>query len=102
MRLVQLCCRRYQPRGVSRALPWRVAQRRLGSLMVVRWGDGVLWVGQGLAEWAVEVQHVQVDVCVVYDWSSDCHWYSMDSTLLQVYGLTQKSMLKSRIQSQRR
>ena len=32
--LVQLSCRRCQPRGVSRALPLRVARRRLGSLMV--------------------------------------------------------------------
>ena len=33
--LVQYTCRRYQPRGVLRALPWRVAWRRLGSRMVV-------------------------------------------------------------------
>ena len=33
--LVQLSCRRYQPRGVLRALPWRVARRRSGSRMVV-------------------------------------------------------------------
>ena len=33
--LVQLSCRRYQPRGVVRALPWRVARRRSGSRMVV-------------------------------------------------------------------
>ena len=33
--LVQLSCRRYQPRGVLRALPWTVARRRLGSQMVV-------------------------------------------------------------------
>ena len=32
--LVQSSCRRYQPRGVVRALPWRVAQRRSGSRMV--------------------------------------------------------------------
>ena len=35
MSLVQLSCRWYQPRGVSRPLPWRVAQRRSGSLSVV-------------------------------------------------------------------
>ena len=35
MSLVQSSCRRYQPRGVLRALPWRVARRRLGSRMVV-------------------------------------------------------------------
>ena len=33
--LVQLSCRRYQPRGMLRALPWRVAQRRSASRMVV-------------------------------------------------------------------
>ena len=32
--LVQSSCRRYQPRGVVRALPWRVARRRSGSRMV--------------------------------------------------------------------
>ena len=32
--LVQLSCRRYQTRGVSRALPWRVPRRRSESLMV--------------------------------------------------------------------
>ena len=35
MSLVQLFCRRYRPRGVFRALPWRVARRRLGSQMLV-------------------------------------------------------------------
>ena len=35
VRLVQLSCRRYEPRGVIRALPWRVARRRSGSRMVV-------------------------------------------------------------------
>ena len=34
MSLVQLSCRRYQPGGVSRPLPWKVARRRSGSLMV--------------------------------------------------------------------
>ena len=32
---VQLSCRRYQPRAVSKALPWRAARRRSGSRMVV-------------------------------------------------------------------
>ena len=32
--LVQLSCRRYQPRGVVGALPRRVARRRSGSRMV--------------------------------------------------------------------
>ena len=35
MSLVQSSCRRYQPRGVLRALPWRVARRRSGSRLVV-------------------------------------------------------------------
>ena len=47
--LVQSSCRRYQPRGVLRALPWRVARRRSGSQMVVyvrggcpgSWGGGL-------------------------------------------------------------
>ena len=49
--LVQLSCRRYQPRGVVGALPWRVARRRSGSRMVagVRGGcpgsGGVGWMG---------------------------------------------------------
>ena len=40
MSLVQSSCRRYQPRGVVSALPWRVAGKRSGSRMVavVRWG----------------------------------------------------------------
>ena len=33
--LVQLSCRRYQPRGVLRALLWRFALRSSGSRMVV-------------------------------------------------------------------
>ena len=32
--LVKPPWRQYQPRGVSRALPWRVARRRMGSLTV--------------------------------------------------------------------
>ena len=34
MSLVQSSCRRYQSRGVVRALSWRVARRRSGSRMV--------------------------------------------------------------------
>ena len=34
MSLVQSSCRRYQPRGVVRTLPWRVAPRRSRSRMV--------------------------------------------------------------------
>ena len=51
MSLVHLSCRRYQPRGVLRALLWRVARRRSGSRMVVgvRGGcSGILgggWLG---------------------------------------------------------
>ena len=54
--LVQSSCRRYQPRGVVGALPWRAVRRRSGSRMVagVRGGcpgsRGVGWMGcQGLA-----------------------------------------------------
>ena len=54
--LLQLFCTRYQPGGVSRALPLGAAQRRLGSLMVVGvrgvcsgpwgvWRDGLLTSG---------------------------------------------------------
>ena len=45
--LVQLSCRRYQPRGVLRALPWRVDRRRAGSRMVVSVRGGVLRVREG-------------------------------------------------------
>ena len=50
MSLVQLSCRRYQPRGVSKALPWRAARRRSGSRMVVGVrggcpGSGGIWRG---------------------------------------------------------
>ena len=38
--LVQLSYRRYQPRGVCRGLPWRVARRRSGSLTVAGVGGG--------------------------------------------------------------
>ena len=61
---VQLPCRQYQPRGVSRALPWRVAQRRLGSRMVVGVRGGVLRVRGGLAGWVPEVLRVHIDVWV--------------------------------------
>ena len=48
MRAVQLSCRRYGPRRVSRALPRRGAWRSLGSLMVVGVrglcpGSGGIW-----------------------------------------------------------
>ena len=45
---VQLSCRRYQPSGVLRALPWRVARRRrLGSPMVVAVRRGCSGSGGG-------------------------------------------------------
>ena len=54
--LIQLSCMLYQPGGVLRALPWRVARRRSGSRMVVGvrggcsgsgggGGGGASWVG---------------------------------------------------------
>ena len=45
--LVQSSCRRYQPRGVVRALPWIVAQRRSGSRMVVAVRGGCPGSGGG-------------------------------------------------------
>ena len=47
---VELSCRQDQPRGVSEALPWTVAPRRWGSLMVVGVrggcpGSGGVWRG---------------------------------------------------------
>ena len=53
--LVQLSCRRYQPRVVSRALPWWVARRRSESLMVAGVREGVPRVWGGLAGQALEV-----------------------------------------------
>ena len=44
---VQLSCRWYQPRGVLRALPWRVARRRSGSRMVVGVRGGCSGSGGG-------------------------------------------------------
>ena len=43
--LVQLSCRRYQPRGVFRALPWRGARRRSALRMVVAVRGGCSWLG---------------------------------------------------------
>ena len=59
--LVQLSCRRYQPKGVSRALPWRVARRKSGSLMVA----GVR--GGGARSGGVWRCRADVDVWVVLD-----------------------------------
>ena len=60
--LVQSSCRRYQPRGVVRALPWRVARRRSGSRMVVGVRGGVPRVRGGWAGWIAGVLRVHVDV----------------------------------------
>ena len=44
---VQSSCRRYQPRGVVEALPWRGARRRSGSRMVARVRGGCPGSGGG-------------------------------------------------------
>ena len=62
--LVKLSCRRYQPRRVSGALPWRVARRSPGSLTVAGVMGGVSCILGGLAGQAVEVWCVYVNVCV--------------------------------------
>ena len=49
--LVQLSCRQSQPRGVFRALPWRVARRRSGSRMVVGVRGGCSGSGAGWLGW---------------------------------------------------
>ena len=48
--LVQWSCRRYQPRGVVGALPWRVARRRSGSRMVAGVRGGCPGSGGGVLE----------------------------------------------------
>ena len=60
--LVQSSCRRYQPRGVLRALPWRVGRRRSGSRMVVGVRGGGSGSGGGGAGWVAGVLRVHVDV----------------------------------------
>ena len=47
MSLVQSSCRRYQPRGVVRALLWRVARIRSGSRMVAGVRGGFSRSGEG-------------------------------------------------------
>ena len=47
MSLIQSSCRRYEPRGVVGALPWRVAQRRSGSRMVAGVRGGCPGSGEG-------------------------------------------------------
>ena len=63
--LVQSSCRRYQPRGVVRALPWRVARRRSGSRMVAGVSGGCPRSGGGWAGWVAGVLCVYVDVWLV-------------------------------------
>ena len=60
--LVQSSCRRYQPRGVVRALPWKVARRRSGSRMVAGVWGGAPASGGGGAGWVSGVLRVYVDV----------------------------------------
>ena len=62
--LVKLSCRRYQRRGVLRALPWRVARRRSGSPMVVGVRRGCSGPAGGQAGWAARVLCLHVDVWV--------------------------------------
>ena len=66
--LVQSSCRRYQPRGVVGALPWRVARRRSGSRMVAGVRGGVPRVRGGWAGWAAGVLRVYVDVWLALVW----------------------------------
>ena len=73
--LVQLSCRRYQPRGVLRALPWRVARRRSGSRMVVGVRGGCSGSGGGRAGWVAGVLCVHVEVwvaLVAVCWTGRC------------------------------
>ena len=75
MSLVRLSCRRYEPRGTSRALPWRIARRRSGSLTVAGLRGGLPWGWGGLAGPAFGVWRVHVDVCVVLGglaWAGRC------------------------------
>ena len=60
--LVRSSCRRYQPGGVLKALPWRVVRRRSGSRMVVGVRAGCPGSGGGRAGWVAGVLRVHVDV----------------------------------------
>ena len=62
--LVQSSCRRYQPRGVVRALPWRVARMRSGSQMVAGMRGGYPGSRGGCTGWVTGVLCVYVDVCL--------------------------------------
>ena len=68
--LVQLSFWWYQPRGVSRAQPRRVARRRSGSLML-----GGVWGGCSGSGGVWRGGEVYVDVCVVLGglgWAGRC------------------------------
>ena len=60
--LAQSSCRRYQPRVVVGAQPWRVARRRSGSRMVAGLRGGVPRVRGGSAGWFAGVLRVYVDI----------------------------------------
>ena len=62
MSLVLSSCRRYQPRGVVGALPWRVARRGSGSWMVAGVRGGCPRSGGGWAGWVAGVLRVYVNV----------------------------------------
>ena len=84
--LIQSSCRRYQPRGVVRALSWRVARRRSGSRLVAGVRGGCPGSGGGRAGWVSGVLRVYVDVwlalvglgwagwCRVASWVRDGLW----------------------------
>ena len=60
--LVQSSCRRYQPTGLVRALPWRVARRRSGSRMVAGVEGGCAFGPGGWVGWVAGVLRVYVHV----------------------------------------
>ena len=62
MSLVQSSCRRYQPRGVVGALPWRVCSEEVGVADGGRCEGGVPRVRGGWAGWVAGVLRVYVDV----------------------------------------
>ena len=71
--LVQLSCRRYQPRGVLRALEG--CSEEVGVADGGRCEGRVLWVRGGLAWWAAGVLRVHVDVWVALGglgWAGRC------------------------------
>ena len=61
---VECSCRRYQPAGLSRVLPWSAAWGSFGSPMVVGVRGGYSGPQGGLTGWAVGLRRVRVDVCV--------------------------------------